>query len=150
MPFTSTAINACDVDLFLENASGTQVAIGGSSNSVDINFDNEIGEYMTFGHQWPGRLECGKDASFTINVVYSSAADEGFDIIKNWYHTAGKPGDRTLQIYVPDKNVGSDYWLAQVKIANYSFTADRGEAGPIMVSAELLPNGAVTHSVTGT
>lgn len=150
MPFTSTAINACDVDLFLENASGTQVSIGGSSNSIDMNFDNELGEFRVFGHQSTKRLECGKDASFTINVVYSTASDEGFDVVKNWYHSSGKPGNRTLQVYVPDKNVGSDYWLSEVKIANYSFTADSGEAGPIMISVELLPDGPVTHSISGT
>jgi len=150
MPLTSTAINACDASLWLENSSGTQGNISGSSNSADLNFDNEIGEYLVFGQQWPGRLECGKDASFTLNILFTTAADEGFDVIKTWYHVAGKPGLRTFQIFVPDKEVGSDYWLAEVLIANYSFTADRGEAGPIMVSVELLPSGAVTHSTAGT
>lgn len=146
---TTTAINACDAGLFLDNAGGTPVDIGGSSNQVRINLDNHIGAFNVFSNEWPGRLECGKDGTVTLQIIYSSAADEGWDVVKTWYFTT-PPGDRTLAIYIPDKNVGSDKFSGEFKLSALNWTASRGEPGPILVTATLLPNGDIAHTVAAT
>ena len=151
MAQTTTARNACSCAVWLDNSSGTLKDISGSSTSVEFGFTNEIGEFVTFGSCYKGRLECGKDWTFTLNVVYSTTSDEGWDILKGWMHNTTCSDDpRTLDIYVPTKNVGSDYWTMEVYLASLSFTADRSDANPIMVTAEFLPDGTVTHSVAGT
>lgn len=149
MAQTTTAVNACDAGIWLDNGTLIPTGIGGSANNVDMNFDQEIGEFRTFGSRWPGRLECGKDANFTLNIVYSSAADEAFDILKTWFF-ASSPGNRTLSVYIPDKNVGSDHFQAECKIEGLSWTAGSDEAGPIMVTANLLPDGEVALSTLAT
>lgn len=149
MAQTTTAVNACDVAIWLDSGTLTPTDISGSSNNVDMDFDQEIGEYRTFGSRWPVRLECGKDAAFTLNIIYSTAADEALDILKTWYF-ASSPGNRTLSVYIPDKNVGSDHFQGECKIASLSWTAGSDEAGPIMVTANLLPDGEVTLSTLAT
>lgn len=144
-----TAITACDAGLWLDNASGVLKEVGGSSNKVAMKFDREIGMFRTFKSQWPRRLECGKDAEFTLNIIYTTAADEGFDILKNWYFAAN-PGDRTFKVYLPDKNVGSDVYAGEFKLKSFNFTPEAGSANPIEVSAVLVPNGAVTLAVNAT
>jgi len=82
-------------------------------------------------------------------VIYTTAADEAFDILKTWFFTTS-PGNRTLSVYVPDKNVGSDRFQGEVKIENLSWTLTGGSADPIIATASLLPDGAITHSVSAT
>ena len=142
MAQTTTGITACDIGVWGDLANGTLTDISGS-NKVSMNFDREIGMFRTFQSQWPRRLECGKDAKFTLVVVYSEAADEGSDLIKDWYHAAA-PGDRTFKFYVPDKNVGSDVYSGEFKLLSYSFELVAGSAEAVMVTAELVPNGAIT------
>jgi hypothetical protein len=151
MPQTTTAQNACNVRVFLDNASGALQDITGSSSSLDMGFTNEIGEFVTFDSCAKGRLECGKDWTFTLNAIYTTTTNEAFDILKNWAASTTCSGSaRTLDIYIPDKNVGSDYWTMEVFLSTLSWTADRGDANAIMVSAEFLPNGTVTHTVAST
>jgi len=149
MATTSTAVNACNASLWLDDVSGTPRDISGSSNSIDVSLDHNLGEVLSFGSKWPKRLECGKDATVTIEVIYSETASEGWDVLKDWYF-ATAPGARTLTFYIPDKNVGSDKFETQARLESLSWTADRGEAGPIMVSATLRPDGELTHSDVAT
>lgn len=146
---TSTALNACDASIWLDKAAGTLTDISGSSNSISLNFDHDVKPFRTFGSKWPKRLECGKDAAFTINVVYSSAADEGWSVCKLWYFAA-IPGARTLKIYMPNKNVGSDVFYCEARIKSFSFQLSPDEAGPVMVQMQLEPDGEVTHTVATT
>jgi hypothetical protein len=150
MAQTTTAINACDVSVWLDNAAGVLTDISGSSNKLDMNFDHEIGEYRAFQGKWPGRLCCGKDAAFTLDVIYSSTATEGLALLRDWYFTAGAACKRTMHVYIPTKNVGADYYAMEVVLKNLKFAADRGVPGPIMVSAQLLPSGDVTLSTVAT
>lgn len=149
MAQTSTAVNACDVDIWLDKVGGTETDISGSSNAISMNFDHDVKPFRTFGSVWPKRQECGKDASFTLTVVYSPTADEGLDILKDWFFAAS-PGARTLQVYIPTKNVGNDYYSAEVRIQSLSWSMSPDEAGPIMVQAVLVPDGEVTVSISGT
>jgi len=141
MAQTTTHVNACDASVWLDNLAGTPVDISGSSNSINMAFTREVGELRTFQVKWPVRLGCGKDATFTLRAVYSTATDEAMDVLKNWYF-ADDPGSRSLSVYIPDKNVGSDYYYGEVTIASFNFNADPTEPGPIAVEAELLPDGA--------
>jgi len=149
MAQTTTHVNACDASIWLDNAAGTPVDISGSSNSITMNFTREVGELRTFQVKWPVRLGCGKDATFTLRAVYSTASDEAMDVLKNWYF-ANDPGSRSLSVYIPDKNVGSDYYYGEVTIASFNFNADPTEPGPIAVEAELLPDGAWTLTTAST
>ena len=149
MAATSTAFNSCDVAVWIDNAGGAPTDISGSSNNLDVNFDNNLGDFVVFQSQWPQRLECGKDAQFTLRVVMSSTADEGWDLLKDWYFTT-VPGDRTFTFYGPSKNVGSDKFECEAKLENLTWTYDRGEPSAVLVTAILKPNGAVTHSDVAT
>jgi len=51
MALTTTAINACDVAIWLDDDSAAPQDISGSSNEIDLNFDNKIGEVFAFGSQ---------------------------------------------------------------------------------------------------
>ena len=150
MALTVSAVNACDASLWLDDATGIQQDISGSSNVVDLNFDQNIADYTAFQNEWPGRMCCGKDASFTVTVIYSRTNNEAYDVIKNWYFGTASCTARSFSLYLPDKDVGSDFYTAEVLLENFTFTADRGEAGPIMVTATLLPHGTVTLSTAVT
>lgn len=147
MATSSTAVNACDASIWIDNVGGVLTDISGSSNSVDLNFDHEIGDFRVFQDVWKRRLECGKDAAFTLNFVYSTANDEAFDILRQWFFAA-TPGDRTLNIYIPDLSVGSDCYYGEMKIENLSWTADPSDPNAIAATATLLPNGEVTWTVS--
>ena len=149
MAQTETAINACDVDIELDDDAGAEKSIKGSSNSLAMNFDKDIKPFRTFGSRWPKRLECGKDASFTLGAVYSSAADEAFDLLKTWYFEAD-PGARTLNVYIPKKNVGADFYTGEFRLKSMTWSLSPDEAGPVMVQAVLEPSGAVSISTNAT
>lgn len=149
MAETTTTINGCDADIFLDDDADAPVDVSGSSNEIAMTFDNELGEYRTFGSRWRRRTECGKDASFTLQAVYSTAADEAFDLLKTWYF-ANPPGNRTLSVYLPNKNVGSDHYQGEMKVESLDWTSTAGEGDPIIVTAELKPDGEVTHTTAAT
>jgi len=75
--------------------------------------------------------------------VYSTATDEGMDVLKNWFFAA-TPGLRTLTFYLPDKNVGSDKYSGEVVLESLSIPATADEASPIPVTAVLRPSGEFT------
>lgn len=148
MAATSTAINACNAAIWLDDATGVPRDISGSSNVVTLNFDNELGEFQAFQDGATYRLECGEDASFEVTILYSTTTNEGADILKNWYF--GTKGDRSFAVYLPDKDVGSDKYYCEVKIDNWSMTPSRSEASPIAISLVLVPNGAVSWTTAAT
>lgn len=141
MPATETAINACDVVLHVDDADGIPVDISGSANSLNPQFTTDMGEYNVFGAGWRQRLMCMRDATITLQVVYSAAADEGFQLLKSWFanqHTLRK----TLRWMVPDDSVGSDDQSGEFFLSQWSYTATAGEAGPIMASFTLVQAGS--------
>jgi hypothetical protein len=149
MAQTTTERTACDVLIWLDNGSGTLTDISGSANSMDMSFTNNIGDFRTFGARWTKRTVCGSDASFTLNAVYTTASDESYDIIKDWWTGAAYDDDRSLRIQIPDNEANSEQWDMEVVLENFDMTLDSGEGGPIMVTASLLPNGAVVHGTIG-
>lgn len=141
MTATATAINACDVVIHLDNASGIPVDISGSVNSLNPQFTTDMGEYNVFGSGWRQRLMCQRDVQIQLNIVYSSAADEGFQLLRNWFanqHTLNK----TLRWMIPDDSVGSNDQSGEFFLSQWSYTATAGEAGPIMASLTLVQSGS--------
>ncbi len=150
MAETTTARNACNASLWLDDSGGTLLDISGSSNSFDPSFTREIGDYQVFQQCWKKRLACGLDGSFTLNVVYSTTAAEAFQLLNAWLFEGCLATFRTLTWFMPDKNVGSNMWSAEVLLADFGWTEDPTDAGPVIATVTLVPNGEVTHSVLGT
>lgn len=136
MPATTTAVNGCGAIIELDDKLGSLVDISGSANEFNINFDNTLGDYKVFGDANTYRMECGKDASIDLTIVYTSATNEGHDLLKDWYSARGL---RSVSI-----QVGSDVYSAEVFWEKISFGAKSDDAEPIMVKVNLKPNGAVT------
>lgn len=149
MTQTTSYVNACDASVWLDNAAGTLTDISGSSNNVQMEFTQIIGELSTYQQKWPVRLSCRKDATFTLTAVYSTAADESIDILNNWFF-ATTPGLRTFTVYVPSKNVGSDKYSGEAVLESLSIPVNADEASPIPVTAVLRPSGAWTYSGVAT
>ena len=150
MSQTTTSINACDVAIFLDNASGEATDISGSSNKVEIPLVQEVGEARTFQNDWKIRKACGRDVTFNITVIYTTTADEGLDILRDWFFGTASKTARTIAVYMPDKNVGSDHYYAEVIFNTGNIPADPSEPGPIMCEFTLLPTGAVSHTTAST
>lgn len=149
MTQTTTYVNACDASVWLDNSAGTLTDISGSSNSVQMEFVQVIGELSTYQQKWPVRLSCRKDATFTLSAVYSTASDESVDILNDWFFSA-TPGLKTFKVYVPDKNVGSDVYSGEVVLESLSIPVTADEASPINVTAVLRPSGEWTRVTNAT
>lgn len=146
MPATSTAINGCDAVILLDDNLGTPQDISGSSNSFELNFEVEIGDFKPFGSDFPIRLGCGRDAALSLEIVYTMAANEARDLFNDWFFN-NHATPRTVTIQLPDATPGGDQYSGEFILESYSFSAEAGEAGPIMASISLLPDDAVAYSV---
>lgn len=143
MAETTTAVNGCDVAIWLANIAGVLKDISGSSNQIGLKLNAEIGDYRVFKQKWLKRLGCGKDAEAKLVVVYTTAADEGLDILKEWFFAAA-PGNREMSIYIPDKNVGADHFNGLWRLKDLDIPVNAGEGKPITVTATLLSDGEIT------
>ncbi len=149
MPQTTTAVNACDASIWLDNTSGVLTDVSGSSNTINMEFTEQVGNVRNFGTRWQIRLTCGLDATFGFTAVYSTAAGEARDILLDWFFN--KPGqNKTLKVYLPDKNVGSDVYSAEVKLVSMPIGVEAGSAEPMTISCQLLPDGPVTWVTNAT
>lgn len=150
MPQTTTQINACDVSIWLDDATGTLKDVSGSTNKCSLTLTLESGMTRTFGSRWPTRQNCARDAKISLSIVYSEATGEAMDIWKNWYF-ASAPGPRTVKIYVPDKNVGSDVYYGEFVIdGDAEIPLEAGTSEPIVVNVNLAVTGALTWATSAT
>ena len=149
MAETTTAVNACDVAIWLDNASGTPTDISGSTNAVSLTMENDIGQYRVFSNIWQKSLECGKGLTMTINAVYTTATSEAKDLIATWA-MANPSGARTCPVYIPDKNVGSDHWSGEWRIQDFNFAADVSDPSAIAITATLISDGTITRVTNAT
>ena|SRR3990167_329280 len=147
MSQTTTARNACDARLYLDNASGVLIDISGSTNNVKIGLTNDVGDFKAFSSQWRGRLTCGKDAKVSLVIIFSTAAAEAYQLLKGWW-TGG--GDRTFQVDIPEDAVGNDRYSGEFILNSLDLPLASDDAKPIAVTAELLPNGEVTITAIAT
>jgi len=149
MAQTTTAVNACDVVVSIDDDGGTLTDVSGSTNEVAISFEINMGEANTFDGNYPLRLVCGKTASMSLTALYTTTGDEAWDLIKGWLHVYD--GDsRTVRVDCPDSTTGSDRYEGEWTLVSYDHTFSSGEGGPIMVSAELVNDGTINLYEIGT
>lgn len=147
---TTTQINACDIGIWIDDGSGDPKDVSGSTNSASLTLTQNTGEMRTFASDWPARKACGKDAKIALTILYSSASDEGMDIFKDWYFNSSKTA-RTVSLYIPDKNVGSDHYYGEFLIdGDADIPVEAGQAEPIAVSVNLVVTGELTNTTATT
>lgn len=142
MAQTTTAVNACDVVIKLDDENGLPQDVSGSSNEIKMSFMKKTGELQTFGGDFPVRLACGRDAEFSLVGVYTLAINEIRDLINEWYFGTDTPALRTLEVNIPDNSPGSDRYYGEVVLDSFDFTASSGDASPLKLNATLKPSGA--------
>lgn len=146
MAQTTDAINACDVIVQLDNISGVLTDFSGTSNNVEISFDREIGEFRSFASKWKGRIPCGKDASIKLRIIASKNANELSRNFLDWWEN--QPSVRkTLRVDMPDSSSGSDRFTGEVVLKSLPIVMADDDPNPIMIDAELLPDGALNWSI---
>lgn len=148
MPQTNTAINFCDAVIEVDNDGGVLTDISGSSNSVTLSPDVLVGEAGTFGDKWAVRLTCGLDLPITIVVLYTTAANEGWDILKEWFFTYFGAA-RSVRIRTPDATAGSDSIAGEFILDDMSWTGEARQGDPVLITANLLPSGEITLAAIG-
>lgn len=149
MTQTTTAIVATNVVVSLDNAAGVLTDISGSSNKVELGPKNGVAETRVFGSQWMLRGVVGKDVDVSLDCVYTTAAAEGAQLLEGWFY-GGVDTARSLQIDVPDSDPGSFRYTGEFVLSDYSSSYDATADEWVMVSAKLLPTGAVTKATIGT
>lgn len=150
MATTTTDRNACSSSIWIDDGTGTLVDVSGNSNSFDYTFTIEIGDWQAFQDSWRQRLACGRDGAFTLNAVYTTTATEAYQILNAWFFSAAYLTPRTLSWYVPTKNVGSNYYTTCVLMPSFTVTLDPTDAGPVIATIELVPDGEISHSIVAT
>lgn len=139
MAQTTTAINACDAVIMLDNELGVPVDISGSTNNVDLDLTNELGMAHTFGSRYPFRLECKSDANIAMRALYTETDTEATRQWLRWYFV--DRGSKTLTIAVPDASGGGDLFTFEVLLESLKIPLDGTAAAPIPVEAVLKPTG---------
>lgn len=150
MPETTTAVNSCNLSVYVDDADNVPVDVSGSSRRAQLQLMQEVADYRVFGSKWKKRMTCGKEGTITLDVVYSTADDEGLAVLRDWWFSEESGNARTVRILVPENAVGSDDYQGEYNLTNLDIPLDASEAGPITVSAELVSNGEITYGVTTT
>lgn len=146
MAQTTTSVNACNAVISLDNASGVLTGISGSSNQAGIGVAVETAETKTFEGQWAIKKACKTAATVSLQVLYSTTADEGLDILRDWVFTSPTAA-RSIQIDVPDGSVGSDRYSGEMVIESFDVPLTADDAGVILCTASLSNDGAFSHAV---
>lgn len=141
MPQTTTAINACAAVIEVDDAAGTPQDVSGSTNKLSLAFNKQLGEAFTFDGTYPIRLECKQNGSLDIDALYTRNGTEARALLESWQQTGGR---RTVNIYPEGKINGGRWYYGEFRLGDLSFDMDAGDANPIMLTANLMPDGAVT------
>lgn len=152
MPATTTAINASQFTVYLQKGDdGNDMAdISGSGNGLNPSFVNKTGEFEVFGGNWVYRLASNKDATISLQVVYTTAAEEGFAVLKDWYENHPRQA-RRMRWFAPTEEVGADDYDGYFLLSGFSYNADPSQAGPVLVTATLQhARGGVTIGTAAT
>lgn len=150
MTTTTTATNACSAVVSIDNGAGVLTNVSGSGTSATMTLKTELGDYKVFGDRWRYRLACAQDTEISLDVVYTTTADEGFDILRDWwFDPTAHAVARTVRIDMPDSETGSDRYTAEMMLEQLSWDMPAGEPGPVIVTAALKPNGEMRHDEIG-
>lgn len=143
MPATTTAVNAAGCKISLADETSTMRDISGSLNKAEIKFKNDLGEFGVFGDSATYRTERLVDAEVELTIVFSTTANEGFDILKRWQALRGR---RQLIVDVPVSSTGADRYTGNFRYSDLNIPLNAEESKPIMVTANLKADGPVTRS----
>jgi hypothetical protein len=145
MAQTTTSENACDVKIQIDNSSGAPTDVSGSSNQASMSMAVDSAETSTFDGQWKIRKSCKTSVSVSLQVLYSLTADEGLDIMRDWFFSSpGTP--RTVTVNVPDDTAGSDRYSGEFVLTSFDIPLSADDAGIILCSASLENSGAFAHN----
>lgn len=147
-PPSGAMINACDSKLWLTDENGVYQDISGSSNYVETNANTELGMARTFGSRFPIRAQGIREATVIVRALYTTAADEAVDLLKQWFFTYA--GYRGLRIKLPDDVAGHphDQYDFTVRLARLAGELSAEEAGPVMIEAEMRSSSEFTLTST--
>lgn len=150
MAETTSAINACKAQVEIDDGTGSLTDISGSANSFTIDVSRELGDYRTFDGNWVRRLACKKDGGITLNLLYTTSANEAWDLLKDWFFNASGDEKRTIRLTSENGESGADQYEAEVYVESFSIPFEVSEAGPVQISASLMPDGAISLSSLAT
>lgn len=149
MTESTTIVNACDVAFWIDDANGVLRDVSGETNQCSMALSRNVGATPVFGSRWPRRRMCGNDCKIDFTVLYSTAANEALDILKDWI--MGTDDDpRTVNIFIPDKNPGSDKYYGEFVLESLNIPLMAGEGKPIEVTGSLLVDGSFATSSAAT
>src|SRR3989304_1492097 len=114
--------------------------ISGQSNQANLTRALQLADFVVFGDQNTHRLSCKKDASVSLQAIYSMGTDEAVSILDNWWHNYSGQA-RYLQINMPDNAIGSRRYEGYFFLENLELPLDASEAGPVQMTASLQVNG---------
>lgn len=147
MAQTTTHANACNVALFVDDSNGDLTNISGSANQVSMELTRTLGSLVTFEGNWDIVTACKRSGTITVGVVFSTDSGEGRELLEGWFFGDDNGTDsRTVQINVPNANVGSRRYQAECVVETMSLPIDASTADPIALSFQLRTNGTVTRS----
>ena len=151
MAQTTTHANACDVVLRVDDENGDLVNISGSANQVSMELTRTLGSLVTFEGNWDIVTACKRSGTITIGVVYSTSALEARELLEGWFFGDDSGTDsRTVQINVPNNEIGSRRYEAECVVESQSMPIDASNADPIAVTFQLRTNGPLTRSAIAT
>jgi len=145
MPQTTSAASFLDCKIKLDNAGGTLRDISGSTTQINPEFIHTIGRAHTGDTKWALKVDGTKDATMTVNVVYSQGANEAFQMLLTWWFT-DPPGRRSIEVYIPDEDAGADIFYGEVKIGTLRWNGDYSSSDPIIATVVLETDGPFHHT----
>ncbi len=146
MAQTTTSVNACDVTIEVDNASGTLTDISGSSNQCSMSMSSNTGTTYTFEGQWALQKVCKTSASISVQAVYSQEDSEAANLLLDWWFGSAYNSARTVEINIPDQTTGSDTYTGEFVLSSCSIPLSAEDAAPILVIFEMLNDGAFTRT----
>ncbi len=145
MTQSTTVVNGCDIVIQIDEEAGTLLDISGSSNELAMVFALNSELWRSFGSRYPGRLNCGKDMTGTLKIVYSPTVSEARELVEEWYHTSNGAA-RSFQFDLPDSSVGSLRYSGEI-IMDGGYNIENivaGEAKPIEITFNFAASGEIT------
>lgn len=140
MTQTTTAINACNVKIFVDDADGNPQDVSGSSNQSSLGFSRQMGSAFTFDGDYPIRIECKKDASLEISALYTRQDGEARDIFESWYEDGGR---RTVTIYPYGQDTGNRYYTGEWRLEELNIPLDGSDPNPVVLTITCVPDGHI-------
>ncbi len=143
---TTSSVNACDVNIWLDNAAENLTEISGSSNQCSLDIARQVSEIYTFDGNFAIKKSCKSAVTVSLQALYSTTQNEAVDILEDWIFDTPTTS-KTLRIDVPDSSIGSTRYEGEFIIESYSVPLSAAEAGVIICSATLSNDGTVTRSI---